>query len=381
MSRTRLTRLTISGFRSIRLLDGLELRDMNVLIGPNSSGKSNFLKFFRLFSLALFEEDELRRWVVKEGGGNYLLFDGAKVTPRLEANVAIAYQDEVHDYEVRLIHAPQDLLFNDTDTNPYPGSEYDDLIMAFQDLKLFQFHDTSPNARIRQRWDARDGFSLKHDGANLGAFLYWLEREYPSYYGKIVRTLRSLIPCFADFEFHPEASSGAMLLTWRESDSDLLFGSHTASDGTLRIMCLVTLLSQPPEMLPPLLLLDEPELGLHPMAIETIGGLIRAASRHCQVILATQSPPLLDCFDPEDVIVVERQGRESLFKRLEPERLRAWLEDYTLSELWGKNVLGGKPGSQTIGMPTGEETSLETRRAVIEQRRAEQEAQRAGGGS
>ena len=123
----------------------------------------------------------------------------------------------------------------------------------------------------------------------------------------------------------------------------MVFSPHQASDGTLRAMALVTLLLQPPDSLPDVLILDEPELGLHPYAIDVVGSLINGVSNRCQVILATQSPLLVDCFDPEDIIVVERNDRESSFKRLVAEELEDWLEEYSLSELWNKNVIGGRP--------------------------------------
>ena len=134
-----------------------------------------------------------------------------------------------------------------------------------------------------------------------------------------------------------------MLLQWREKGSDLVFNPDQASDGTLRAMALVTLLLQPYDSLPDVLILDEPELGLHPYAINIIGSLINSVANHCQVILATQSPLLVDCFEPEDIIVVERNERESSFKRLVEADLEDWLEEYSLSELWNKNVLGGRP--------------------------------------
>ncbi|MFN7354681.1 MAG: AAA family ATPase, partial [Pseudanabaena sp.] len=150
-----------------------------------------------------------------------------------------------------------------------------------------------------------------------------------------------IVPFFADFMFAPMRNT--VLLQWQEIGSDLVFSPHQASDGTLRAMALVTLLLQPPDSLPNILILDEPELGLHPYAINIIGGLINSVSNRCQVILATQSPLLVDCFEPEDIIVVERNDRESYFKRLDSSSLTDWLEEYSLSELWNKNVIGGRP--------------------------------------
>jgi predicted ATPase len=133
------------------------------------------------------------------------------------------------------------------------------------------------------------------------------------------------------------------MLQWRERRTDAIFSSYQASDGTLRAMALVALLLRPETELPDIIILDEPELGLHPYAMNIIAGLIQSISHRTQIIIATQSPFLIDCFQPEDIIVVERKNRESIFHRLEPEKLQDWLEDYSLSELWHKNVIGGRP--------------------------------------
>ena len=156
-----------------------------------------------------------------------------------------------------------------------------------------------------------------------------------------METIRQIAPFFADFIF--SGGNSPLLLQWEENGSNLLFSPDQASDGTLRAMALVTLLLQPPDSLPDVLILDEPELGLHPYAISVIGGLINSVSNRCQVILATQSPLLVDCFEPEDIIVVERNNRQSIFNRLDIPSLESWLEEYELSELWNKNVIGGRP--------------------------------------
>ena len=160
-------------------------------------------------------------------------------------------------------------------------------------------------------------------------------------YRRIIDTIRLILPFFSDFDLEPR--QGSLLLNWRERNTDLLFTASQASDGMLRVMALVTLLLQPADDLPDVLILDEPELGLHPYAVNVIGGLIRAASTNAQVIIATQSTSLVDCFDPESVVVVERSGRASTFTRPDSEALSEWLKRYSLSELWEKNVIGGRP--------------------------------------
>ena len=160
-------------------------------------------------------------------------------------------------------------------------------------------------------------------------------------YQRIVNTVRLILPFFSDFVLQPRHDH--LLLNWRERNSDQVFSVSQASDGMLRVIALVTLLLQPERDLPDVLVLDEPELGLHPYAINIVGGLIRAVSTQVQVIVATQSTALVDCFDPEDIVVVEREGRTSTFRQIDVKSLEEWLEDYSLSELWEKNVLGGRP--------------------------------------
>lgn len=123
----------------------------------------------------------------------------------------------------------------------------------------------------------------------------------------------------------------------------MLFGPHALSDGTLRFICLATLFLQPPEQLPATIVLDEPELGLHPYAIALLADMVRSAAQHTQVILATQSVTLVNQFEPEDILVVDRIQGKSAFRRLGKEEMASWLEDYGLGDLWEKNLLGGRP--------------------------------------
>jgi predicted ATPase len=150
-----------------------------------------------------------------------------------------------------------------------------------------------------------------------------------------------VLPFFVDYELEPQY--GRLILSWREEGTDAVFTAPQAADGMLRLMALVALLQQPEADLPNVLILDEPELGLHPYAVNVVAGLLRSASRRVQVILATQSVSLIDRFDPENIVVVDRHGRTSRFKRLGRDELRDWLEAYSLSELWEKNVIGGRP--------------------------------------
>lgn len=221
------------------------------------------------------------------------------------------------------------------------GIELQELLSILRKFVVYQFHNTSSTARMRLTWNKDDNRFLKEDGGNLGPFLYRLKTNESQYYNRIVETTRLILPFFADYEVEP--LYGKILLSWREKSSDVIFTASQAADGMLRVMAIVALLLQPTVDLPDVLILDEPELGLHPYAVNIVGGLIQSVSKHIQVIVATQSVSLIDCFKPEDIVVIDRKGRELYFKRLNSRELEDWLKEYTISELWEKNVIGGRP--------------------------------------
>ena len=183
------------------------------------------------------------------------------------------------------------------------------------------------------------------DAGNLAAFLLRLRKENgESVYQRIVTTIRLIAPFFDDFDLEPTGpNKNDIILNWREKGSDQVFGPHQLSDGTLRAVCLVTLLMQPENELPDLIIVDEPELGLHPYALNMVAALFKKASHRTQVIISTQSSSFLDNFDPGDVVVVNREGKESQFSRPDLEKLEAWLDEYSLGEVWEKNIIGGGP--------------------------------------
>jgi predicted ATPase len=210
--------------------------------------------------------------------------------------------------------------------------------------RVYHFHDTSPTARIRQSGYIHENRWLMPDAGNLAALLYAYQQQNSVVYRRIVSTIRKVMLEFDDFELEPSRlNPNDIFLNWRKRGGDYLFGAHQISDGTLRAMAIVTLFLQPEEGLPEVIILDEPELGLHPHALEIVAGLIRAVSVKSQVIVATQSQTFLNNFEPGEIITVESHQNESRFCRLEPERLRDWLEDYSIGELWQRNVLGGGP--------------------------------------
>ena len=211
---------------------------------------------------------------------------------------------------------------------------------------ICHFHDTSAFSKMRLPCALDDNRRLRADGSNLPAFLYLLKEKHPTAYSLIRRTVQRVAPFFDDFVLAPSAlHPDKIKLEWQHRDQDQYFDAWTLSDGTLRFIALATLFLQPAALKPPLVLVDEPELGLHPFAITLLGAMVKSASVDMQVILATQSPLVLDEFPPQDVLVAERDGHATTFRRLDADSLETWLEDYSLGELWEKNHLGGRPAA------------------------------------
>ncbi len=363
----RLKRLRLEGYKSIKAVD-LELGTMNVLIGANGSGKSNLLSFFKLLNEMM--GGRLQQHVGSCGNASSLLHFGPKVSPQIHARLEFEVVRGINSYETRLFHAAGDSLvfaeetlsFLETDTreptNVTLGAGHSETRIKeeadrgggaaktvrwlLNRCRLYHFHDTSPTARVRLSGYADDHRFLMPDAGNLAAILLHLRDEHSSAYERIVGTIRLVAPFFDDFDLEPDTSDHVKL-NWRHRGSDRLFGPHQLSDGTLRAMCLIALLLQPEDRLPNLVIVDEPELGLHPFALNLVAALFQKASHHTQILVSTQSSTFLDRFAPDDVIVAERTNGETLFVRPDPDTLKGWLEEYSLGEVWEKNVMGGGP--------------------------------------
>ncbi|MFM0595070.1 MULTISPECIES: AAA family ATPase [Paraburkholderia] len=355
------TKLTIAGFKSIRELRDLELRNLNVLIGANGSGKSNFIGLFRM--LAEMYEERLQLYVQTQGGPDALLHFSRKTTDEIHAELRFGdrdryefklvptndnrlilsdeqfkFQDEGHDVGGKLGDTPESRLQVIAEQHGHPY-----IAAALEGTRVYHFHDTGEKAKVKQLHALNDTLRLKVDGANLAAYLCMLKAEHAHNYRLIVDTIRLAAPFFDDFVFRTRPSSKIQLEWTERGDPDTPFTAHALSDGTLRFICLCTLLLQPWELMPATILIDEPELGLHPYAINLLAELLKRASERNQLIVSTQSVELLDNMDPEDVIVVDRKDNASTFHRLDATQLQDWLDDYSLGDLWKQNVLGGRP--------------------------------------
>lgn len=356
-------KLIIKGFKSLQDVE-LELGPLNVLIGPNGGGKSNLISYFEM--LRELVDKRLQLWVAKRGGANRVLTYGARRTPQLSSQIKFddtSYQFELEHTDTDVLAFAGESITYHADGNEvhFPIGQTEarlrdnfvhGLLSAVPELPedqgyvsifnwtIYHFHDTSSTAPVKLMSQVHDNQYLRHDASNLAAYLYMLRQAREDTYDEIVKTVRLAIPFLEDFVLKPESlNANSVMLKWRHKDFDYEFLPSQLSDGSLRFICLVTALLQPDP--PATLIIDEPELGLHPFAISLLGSLLDSASERMQVIVATQSSQLLDEFSVNDLIVVELENGVSVFKRLKESDFDVWLQDFSVGELWDKNVLGG----------------------------------------
>lgn len=369
---TQIQKLTVKGYKSIAKLENFELRPLNLLIGANGAGKSNFIGLFRF--LASVVGDNFPVDVQKWGGPEALLHYGSKVTPQMELEVYFSPSNGIQNgYRVSLtptqdnrlifsreepwidghyaikayaLGAGHDLakIRSDKDTPSATVSSH--VLDRLKIWRQYHFHDTGDTAAVKRIHAVNDNLRLKPDAANLAAYLRKLKTTpfFEKSYDRIVETIRRAAPFFGDFVFRDEGGEFIELEWTERGRPDTPWKAHVLSDGTLRFICLTTLLLQPKSLLPDTVLIDEPELGLHPFAINLLADMLQEVAETKQVIVSTQSVELLNAFKPEDVVVVQREQDATIFKRLDAADLADWLtDDYSLGELWKRNILGGRP--------------------------------------
>ena len=374
-----LDKLTIKGFKSIRSLENFELTNLNVLIGGNGAGKSNFIDFFRMLrammELPLPELTcaSLQSYTADGGGSDDFLFNGPKVTKQIEVETKLG----PNGYRFKLAPTSDETFIISDEARYYRGGTtgwwdlgsgqttpellrekdgkgaaghrsvasyvYD----AISSWKIYHFHDTGKNAPMRRYETIDDNEYLRFDAANIAPFLLDMKNSKRSSrttaYTQIIDTIRLVTPFFDDFILKPNDNE-KVRLRWRQKGSDYPLKPQHLSDGTLRFICLTTALLQPNP--PSTIIIDEPELGLHPYAIEILAELIAATAKKTQLIISTQSPALVDYFEPENIIVVNRKEGASVFNRLNKDELSCWLNDYSLGDLWRKNIVTGGPAHE-----------------------------------
>ncbi|MDM1354665.1 AAA family ATPase [Myroides marinus] len=356
-----LDKVEIKGYKSIKELS-MDIAPINILIGANGSGKSNFLSFFN-FLKEIYKQN-LQQYVALNGGTERFLHKGNKVTIDIAANVQLGvngYSFLLKEGESGFVFAEEVLSYRNSSyfdgdlninlygtesklkSNTKPRAQY---IRDYLDSIIkYHFHDTGKQSPFHHTSNIdSDHFLLYEDGRNLAAFLYGIKEEYPKQYNLIVRTIQSVAPYFSDFYLQPN-ENGNVQLFWTSKYSSTIYSSRDLSDGTIRFIALTLLFMQP--KLPSTIIIDEPELGLHPFAINKLSGMIKSVSKKgTKVILATQSTDLISYFEPEDIITVDQIEGESVFKRLDSENLKEWLDTYTIDDLWKRNIINsGQPNS------------------------------------
>lgn len=361
--------ITIKGFKSIASIEKLKLGAINVVIGANGSGKSNFIGVFSF--LHALKAGHLQEYTGRAGGANRLLHFGSKKTQTLAIHVS--FEDERNQYSIALQPTSTDELIPVNETayfwdkrHPRPYSEPLERIGReagissdrstkigsyvrghFDRWRLYHFHDTSGTSPMKQTADINDNAYLRPDGSNLASFLFYLKERHAASYELIRKSVKRVAPFFFDFQLSAQKlNPDKIRLEWKHVGTEDYFDASSLSDGTLRFIALATLFLQPEAYRPSVILVDEPELGLHPFALTMLASLVKQSATTTQVILSTQSPLLLDHFDPADVLVADRVDGGTKLSRLDVGRLESWLEDYSLGQLWEKNELGGRPSSE-----------------------------------
>jgi predicted ATPase len=333
-----------------------------VLIGANGSGKTNFISFFELLGHMMDPNKGLQNYVASRGRADAFLFRGMKITPEFGAQLKFG----LNEYRFSLQAAADRSLFFAQESAPFNGPHLGDavndqgsghqesalvrktarsaseqwVVDTLRDWRVYHFHDTSPSAPVMGVCNRVDSDVLHSNAANIAAFLLRMAQTHPDHYARIEETIRQVAPFFGTFVLK-EISPGQTQLLWRDRYSELLYYPYQLSDGTVRYICLATLLLQPEPA--STLIVDEPELGLHPYAIKLLVSMLHEAAQHTQLIISTQSSLLIDEMSPEDVIVANQRDGETVLEHLDSNRLGEWLQEYTLGQLWEKNELGGQP--------------------------------------
>ena len=363
-----LGKVVVKGFKSIKNFE-LEIKPINILIGANGSGKSNFISLFTF--LRHLSEGKLQNYVQKHGSASAFFHFGPKKTKEISIDIDVGY----NGYHATFGHGINDdtLIFNteycsirsssksfsiqgtkgesglahSIKADSHHVKKYTKLYL--NDCRVYHFHDTSDTAGFKQACDLDAVDYLYTDASNIAAFLYYLKHstleEYSNAYLDIVEAIQNIAPYFHDFYLEPRGSDNSkrILLKWLHKQNDEPFSANQLSDGTIRFICMATLFLQPETLRPKTIILDEPELGLHPAALDELAEIVKVTSKDNQVICSTQSVTFANKFNPDDFIVVDQNEGKSEFKRVSTDELSEWLDDFSMGDIWSKNLIGGRP--------------------------------------
>ncbi|MBD3377876.1 AAA family ATPase [candidate division KSB1 bacterium] len=368
--RVPLEKISIQGFKSIKELNEFELGNLNVMVGANGAGKSNLVSFFQM--LRVMANGGLQKYVLSNGGADGFFYNGPKETEKIKAHLIFGQNEYVFRLESsiasEMIVAGESTLYKGGDYSSewrhwsggnkearlsewkrrrsswgnYPSVEAY-VYGAISNWMVYHFHDTSSSAPIRREGSVRDFRELGPEAGNIAAFLFHLKENFEKKYIRIQETIQLIAPFFEDFLLEPykKGENELIRLEWKQKGSSMPFQPWQLSDGTLRFICLATALLQP--IKPSTIIIDEPELGLHPYALQVLAALMHEASERTQLVVSTQSTNFINHFDPDKIIVVDRKDDASVFRRLDHSLLEQWLEDYAVGELIQKDIIETGP--------------------------------------
>lgn len=368
MSSIILERIIATNYKSFRTLD-LPIKQVNVLIGANGAGKSNIQRLFGMIKSIV--NQEFQAYIDKSNGSGAILHYGHMKSDLINITIWFKHDNNLSSaYHCKLVPAEKSMkLVNETIyvrdsskfSDPIVYCEHDNItteshlphwanisdiprqiLDAIRSWHIYNFNDSSALARAKQPCNLDDNLCLAPDASNLPAYLDMLRNKYPKNYDSIVQTIRMVNPSFSDFFLrrHPFIFNHVELM-WKENNTDFIFNANMLSDNMLRFIFLTTLFLQPREMLPSLIVLDNADLGLHPYAIVLLAEMIHSVTvtDRTKVVLSTQSATLIDQFEHEDILLVELDHGISMVRRIDQNKIVPWLAEYSLGELWQKNVL------------------------------------------
>jgi len=377
-----ISRLRVHGFKRLQHME-VGLSDLTVLVGPNSSGKTALLEAVRVLSrsadraLAQAVADLGGMVAVMSRGGDGLGPHFALRVPVTSSRVALyeltlrtvqstheveteelwsglagvehadlafgfgllhgvrVVDPELRGWDPRLGLERQETLLSD---RPPGGSWVDELRAALASIAFYGPVDAGPDAPIRLPQQVRPARLPRPSGEYLASTLQYKRSRDRWMFDRLEGVLRTAYPGFEGLDFEPVAA-GSIMLTWSERGK--VYYANELSEGTLRFLLLASLLLT--TELPALVLIDEPEVSLHPELLCLLSDLLQDASSRTQLLVATQSPELISWLKPEQIVVLDLDD-EGWCQATPGDQLNLedWLKDYTLGQLWTKGVIGGR---------------------------------------